>query len=362
MKGVTILVVFCPCALVLATPTAIMAAIGQATKKGVIIKSGEALEKMGKVNTITFDKTGTLTYGKPEVSDITVLDPELERDTFISIAAGAEKRSEHPLAKSLVSYAEKAGIEPAAVTAFSMASGKGILAEACGRKILCGNRKLMEENGISLQKAENTIAMLGNDGKAMILIAIDNVLAGIIGFSDRLREESRTMIEQLSSIGMKSVLLTGDNRKAADYMAKRIGLSEVYPDLLPSQKASAVKAMQQEGRIVAMIGDGVNDAPALKTADVGIAMGAIGSDIAIEAADIALMGDDISKIPYLKRLSDATVKTIRLSITLSLIINLIAIILSILGIMTPTTGALWHNAGSVLVILIAALLYDRKFE
>ena len=362
VKGVTILVVFCPCALVLATPTAIMAAIGQATKKGVIIKSGEALEKMGKVNTITFDKTGTLTYGKPEVSDITVLDPELERDTFISIAAGAEKRSEHPLAKSLVSYAEKAGIEPAAVTAFSMASGKGILAEACGRKILCGNRKLMEENGISLQKAENTIAMLGNDGKAMILIAIDNVLAGIIGFSDRLREESRTMIEQLSSIGMKSVLLTGDNRKAADYMAKRIGLSEVYPDLLPSQKASAVKAMQQEGRIVAMIGDGVNDAPALKTADVGIAMGAIGSDIAIEAADIALMGDDISKIPYLKRLSDATVKTIRLSITLSLIINLIAIILSILGIMTPTTGALWHNAGSVLVILIAALLYDRKFE
>ena len=192
-------------------------------------------------------------------------------------------------------------------------------------------------------------------------MAFSGRIAGIIGFSDLLRAESADAVSALAAMGMHCTLLTGDNSRAARYMASRAGIQDVRSDLLPVQKVEAVSAMQGEGRIVAMVGDGVNDAPALKAADIGIAMGAMGSDIAVEAADIALMGDDISRIAYLKRLSDATVSTIRLSIGLSLCINAVAIVLSLMGVLTPTTGALVHNAGSVSVVLIAALLYDREF-
>lgn len=362
-RAVTVLVVFCPCALVLATPTAIMAAIGQATKNGVIIKSGEALEKMGKVDTIAFDKTGTLTYGKPSVSDVVVLNQALSSKEFISLAASAEKRSEHPLAKALIDYASSNEMEILETEAFTMEAGKGIRAGVAGKDVICGNRRLMEECSISIQVAEEDMTILGNQGKAMIIVAVDGLVSGLIGFSDELRAESKDMLSILSGMNIRSVLLTGDNAKAAGYMASRLDLdlSEVRSDLLPSNKVDAVSDLQKAGRVVAMIGDGVNDAPALKTADVGVAMGAMGSDIAVEAADVALMGDDISRIPYLKRLSNATVNTIKLSITLSLCINMVAIALSLLGLLTPTTGALVHNAGSVFVVLIAALLYDRKF-
>ena len=362
VRAVTVLVVFCPCALVLATPTAIMAAIGQATKNGVIIKSGEAMEKLGKVDTIAFDKTGTLTYGKPVVSDVIVLNPSLSTKEFLSLAASAEKRSEHPLAKALIDYASSNGMEILETEAFSMEAGKGVRARIAGKTLLCGNRRLMDECAVSIQDAGDDINTLGNQGKAMIIVAVDGLASGLIGFSDELRAGAKDMLSRLSNMNIRSVLLTGDNAKAAGYMASRLGLSEVRSDLLPSNKVDAVSGLQKEGRVVAMIGDGVNDAPALKTADVGIAMGAMGSDIAVEAADVALMGDDISRIPYLKRLSNATVNTIKLSITLSLCINAVAITLSLLGLLTPTTGALVHNAGSVFVVLIAALLYDRKFD
>ena len=362
VRAVTVLVVFCPCALVLATPTAIMAAIGQATKNGVIIKSGEAMEKLGKVDTIAFDKTGTLTYGKPVVSDVIVLNPSLSTKEFLSLAASAEKRSEHPLAKALIDYASSNGMEIFETEAFSMEAGKGVRARIAGKTLLCGNRRLMDECAVSIQDAGDDINTLGNQGKAMIIVAVDGLASGLIGFSDELRAGAKDMLSRLSNMNIRSVLLTGDNAKAAGYMASRLGLSEVRSDLLPSNKVDAVSGLQKEGRVVAMIGDGVNDAPALKTADVGIAMGAMGSDIAVEAADVALMGDDISRIPYLKRLSNATVNTIKLSITLSLCINAVAITLSLLGLLTPTTGALVHNAGSVFVVLIAALLYDRKFD
>ena len=361
VRAVTVLVVFCPCALVLATPTAIMAAIGQATKSGVIIKSGEALEKMGKVDTIAFDKTGTLTYGKPAVSDVVVLDPSLSTKEFLSLAASAEQRSEHPLAKALVGFAASNGAEICEAESFSMEAGKGIRARIAGKEAICGNRRLMDEFAIPLQDADKAMTRLGNQGKAMIIVAVDGLAAGLVGFSDEPRSTSRDMLSRLSAIDIRSVLLTGDNARAAGYMASGLGLSEVRSDLLPADKVDAISGLQEEGHVVAMIGDGVNDAPALKTADVGIAMGAMGSDIAVEAADIALMGDDISKIPYLKRLSNATVSTIKLSISLSLCINMVAITLSLLGLLTPTTGALVHNAGSVFVVLIAALLYDRRF-
>ena len=361
VRAVTVLVVFCPCALVLATPTAIMAAIGQATKNGVIIKSGESLEKMGKVDTIAFDKTGTLTYGKPAVSDVVVLDPSLSTKEFLSLAASAEKRSEHPLAKALVGFAASNGAEICEAESFSMEAGKGIRARIAGKEAICGNRRLMDEFAIPLQDADKTMTLLGNQGKAIVIIAVDGLAAGLVGFSDEPRSTSRDMLSRLSAMDIRSVLLTGDNARAAGYMASGLGLSEVRSDLLPADKVDAISGLQEEGHVVAMIGDGVNDAPALKTADVGIAMGAMGSDIAVEAADIALMGDDISRIPYLKRLSNATVSTIKLSISLSLCINMVAITLSLLGLLTPTTGALVHNAGSVFVVLIAALLYDRKF-
>ena len=363
VTAVTILVVFCPCALVLATPTAIMAAIGQATKHGVIIKSGEALEKMGRVDTIAFDKTGTLTYGRLDVSDMISFDETISETELLSLAASAEVRSEHPLGKAIAAYAKRKNLSLVEVSVFKMIAGKGIFAEASGRKLLCGNEKFFTENRVSLDSnVQYTLEQLRMQGKASVLVADRGKLIGIIALSDVLRPEAKDMISSLSDMHTRTVLLTGDHQKTADYFARQIGISEVRADLLPEEKVRNIEKLKAENHKVCMIGDGVNDAPALKTADVSVAMGSMGSDIAVEAADIALMSDDISKIPYLKRLSDGTVKNIKVSITLSMCINFAAIILSLMGVLTPTTGALVHNAGSCFVVLIAALLYDRKFE
>ena len=363
VRAVTVLVVFCPCALVLATPTAIMAAIGQATKHGVIIKSGEALEKMGKVDTIAFDKTGTLTYGKLEVSDVLSFAPDLDEEKLLYLAASAEAKSEHPLGKAIVAYAKKRDLPLSESAAFQMTSGKGISAGVDGYQLLCGNEKYLHECGVSVTaNAAATLEKLRLQGKASILVAVNSQCLGVIALSDVLRPEAAAMVQKLTAMQTNTVLLTGDNQKTADYFAAQVGIHEVYADLLPEDKVGNIAALQKHGRNVCMIGDGVNDAPALKTASVGVAMGSMGSDIAVEAADIALMSDDISKIPYLKRLSNATVKTIKLSITLSMCINFLAVTLSVLGLLNPTTGALVHNAGSCFVVLIAALLYDRKFE
>lgn len=363
VRAVTVLVVFCPCALILATPTAIMAAIGQATKHGVIIKSGEALEKMGKVDTITFDKTGTLTYGKLQVSDIISFDNRRDNDDILRMAASAETKSEHPLGKAIVNDAVSKKMDIIPSSDFKMTTGKGIAAVVAERKMICGNESFLTENGIKIENAvSDTIKKLRIEGKACILVAEENICIGIIALSDVLRPEAKAVIEKLSEMGTKTVLLTGDNKRTADYFASRAGISEVYAELLPNKKVESIQHLQSNNRKVCMIGDGVNDAPALKIAEVGVAMGVMGSDIAVDAADIALMSDDISKLPYLKRLSNATVKTIKLSITLSMCINFVAIILSVTGILNPTTGALVHNAGSCFVVLIATLLYDRKFD
>lgn len=363
VRAVTVLVVFCPCALVLATPTAIMAAIGQATKHGVIIKSGEALEKMGRVDTIAFDKTGTLTYGRLEVSDVLSFDRTLDENGLLSLAASAEAKSEHPLGKAIVASAKEKEVPVMESSVFKMTTGKGIYAEVSNRKLYCGNEKFLAENSISLdQTIHRELEQLRTQGKASILIADETGCIGIIALSDVLRPEAKSMVARLADMNTQTVLLTGDNKKTADYFAGQIGISEVRADLLPEEKVQNIEKLQAEQKTVCMIGDGVNDAPALKTASIGVAMGSMGSDIAVEAADIALMSDDISKIPYLKRLSNATVKTIKASITLSMCINFLAVTFSVLGMLTPTTGALVHNAGSCFVVLIAALLYDRKFE
>ena len=362
VTAVTVLVVFCPCALVLATPTAIMAAIGQATKHGVIIKSGEALEKMGKVDTIAFDKTGTLTYGRLDVSDVISLDESIRETDLLSLAASAEAKSEHPLGKAITAYAKAKEVPLMESTDFRMTAGKGISAEVDSRRLLCGNEKFLTENGVSIDsRVPSVLERLRAQGKASVVVAEGQTCIGVIALSDVLRPEAKDMVSRLSDMHTSTVLLTGDHQKTADYFARQVGISEVRAELLPEEKVWCIEKLQAENHRVCMIGDGVNDAPALKTADVSVAMGSMGSDIAVEAADVALMSDDIAKIPYLKRLSDATVKTIKVSITLSMCINFAAIVLSLMEVLTPTTGALVHNAGSCFVVLIAALLYDRKF-
>lgn len=361
VRGVTILVVFCPCALVLATPTAIVAAIGQATKHGVIIKSGEALEKMGQVNTVAFDKTGTLTFGVLKVSDVISFSPALEPDELLALAAAVESRSEHPLGKAILAEAKEKNLVLPDIEDFRMEAGKGITALVNARRVFCGQERYLEENGCRLSpQVQETLDTLRGQGKAVVLVGIEGVCAGVIGLSDTLRPSSRDMVAKLGEMNIQTVLLTGDNRRTADYFAQQVGINAVRAELLPEEKVQVIEQLRQEGKSVCMIGDGVNDAPALKIASVGVAMGAMGSDIAVEAADIALMSDDLSKIPYLKRLSNETVKTIKLGISLSLVINFVAIYLSLKGWLTPTTGALVHNAGSVLVVAIAARLYDRK--
>lgn len=362
VRAVTVLVVFCPCALVLATPTAVMAAIGQATKYGVIIKSGDALERMGKVDCITFDKTGTLTYGNLIVSDVVSFDPSINELEMLRLTASVEALSEHPLAKAVVVYAKGQNAITETVTNFSMIPGKGVRANVGGNDIMCGNAKWLGELGIRFNNAaSDAVTRLREQGKAAIITAKGNQVIGIIALSDTLRENAPGMIQALKKTHTEAVLLTGDHAQTANYFAGQVGITSIHSELLPEQKVGEIQRLQQLGKNVCMIGDGVNDAPALKTANVGVAMGTMGSDIAVEAADIALMGDDISKIPYLKRLSNAAVKTMKFSIGLSLLINFVAIFFSIWGVLTPTTGALVHNAGSILVVLIAALLYDRKF-
>lgn len=361
VTAVTVLVVFCPCALVLATPTAIMAAIGQAAKHGVIIKSGEALENMGKVDVIAFDKTGTLTCGRLVVSDILPLDSSISEEKLLELAASAELKSEHPLAKAITSFAEEREMILTEPEVFRMMAGRGVYAELSGKKVLCGSERFLEEQGVAADReTRNFLERLRVQGKASLLVAEEGRCIGIIALCDVLRPEAEEMIRQLHDMRVRTVLLTGDNRKTAAYFAEQAGITEARAELLPEEKVKSIRELQREHH-VCMIGDGVNDAPALKTADVSAAMGSMGSDIAVDAADIALMGDDLSRIPYLKRLSDATVKTIKASIGMSMTINFAAIILSVLGMLNPTTGALVHNAGSCFVVLFAALLYDRKF-
>ncbi len=363
VRGVTVLVVFCPCALILATPTAIMGAIGQATKHGVLIKSGEALEKLGGLNTIAFDKTGTLTYGNLAVSDVISLDDDYTSEDVLLMTASAEKRSEHPLAKAIIENVENKSIKIEEAHDFEMIPGKGIKASNSYGEIVCGNQKYMSE--LNIEESENlqsTLDTLRYEGKASIIVASNGKTTGVIGLSDMIREDAGDMIEALHKLDTETILLTGDYKETADYFASKVGIKDVRGELLPEDKLTAIEDIKESGRQVCMIGDGVNDAPALKASDVSVAMGTMGSDVAIDAADVALLGDDIGKIPYLKRLSNSTLFTIRFNIALSMCINAVAIVCSVLGLLNPVTGAIVHNAGSCLVVLNAALLYDRKFD
>ena len=360
VRAVTVLVVFCPCALVLATPTAIVAAVGQAARNGVVVKSGEALERMGRVSAVAFDKTGTLTRGELEVSDVLPLG-ELSRGELLAAVASAEARSEHPLARAILAGAQAEGLALPDATGFAMTAGRGVRAEIGGEAWLAGNEGYLVESGVSLgPEVRGALEELRAQGKACVIAARGGAVEGILALSDAVRPEAAHMVAELKAMGVRPVLLTGDNARAAGTIAAGLGIADVRADLLPGQKVARIAELQRSAT-VCMVGDGVNDAPALKSADVGVAMGAMGSDIAVEAADVALMSDDVSRLPYLKWLSNTCVRTIRVAIALAMSINLVGVILSVKGLLTPVTGALVHNCGSVFVVLLAALLYERRY-
>ena len=357
LRSVTILVVFCPCALVLATPTAIMAAIGNATRHGFLVREGDALERLASVSRITFDKTGTLTYGTPEVTEAESFLPELSKEELYAYAAGAELRSEHPLGKAVIRFYRKSGREIPEAEQFEMLPGRGVSAVISGKRILAGNLELLKEKAVFLKDQEKKQAEeCTKRGCTIMYLAVDGQAAGFIALSDTLRPEAPDMIGELKAAGVTPVLLTGDHGNAAGETAARLSIEEVHADCRPEDKLNYIDQCQKEKKNVCMIGDGINDAPALKKAWVGIAMGGTGSDIAVDAADIALVNDEIRELPHLVRLSKRMMRTIRYNLTFSMTLNFIAIILAITGVLNPVVGALVHNAGSVFVILNSAFL------
>ena len=358
IRAVTILVVFCPCSLVLATPTAIMAGIGNVTKHGFLVREGDALERLSKVKKICFDKTGTLTYGKPEVVDTAAVN--MSGDELLALTASVESCSEHPLGKAILKAAKGKELAISKTDGFLMTTGKGVRGVVDGREVLAGNVMLLAGNNIPIpeEMTERAEAYI-HKGSTVIFTAADGVFAGFIVLSDTLRAESREMIRSLKELGVEPVLLTGDNENAAKNIAGELGITEVRANCLPEDKLNYVAECGQSGG-AAMIGDGINDAPALKRANVGIAMGGVGSDIAVDAADIALVDDEVKELPHLIALSKRMMTTIKINLTFSMTLNFVAIILAITAVLNPVIGALVHNCGSVLVIINSALLLNWR--
>lgn len=358
MRAVTVLVVFCPCAFILATPTAVLAGIGNAAKYGIIIRSGNALEKLAKIKRVAFDKTGTLTYGKPQVSNVYCADSRYTKEDLLRFTAAAEQQSEHPLGKAIVKSCEGMDIPEAANV--KIIPGQGVQATVNRRDVLVGKSSMMEKRGIDLSALKAKAGEFLQGGATVIYVAIDGKAAGIISLADKIREDTAATISKLKAAGVTPMILTGDNSASAAAIAREAGIEDVRADLLPEEKMSMIKEYTTSDEPICMTGDGVNDALALTTANAGIAMGGIGSDIAIESADAVLVSDDIKRIPYLFRLTQKVMSKIRINLIIAMIINITAVVLSALGILTPVTGALWHNAGSVFVVVNAALLLRFK--
>ena len=356
IRAVTILVVFCPCALVLATPTAIMAAIGNATRHGFLVREGDALERLAGAKVVAFDKTGTLTRGVPEVAEVRSVHPALSGRDLYRLAACAEQLSEHPLGKAVVAgWRQTEGEVLPTAEDFQMLPGRGVSVLAEGRRVLAGNGALLRDHGVEFAVPPEAEAALAR-GCTAVYLAVDGVFAGFLALSDSLRKNSGAMVKALADLGVRPVLLTGDHGSAAATIAGQLGIREVRAECLPEDKLAYIDGCEKRGEPVCMIGDGVNDAPALKRAHVGIAMGGVGSDIAVEAADMALVDDEVKELPHLIALSRRMMATIKINMTFSMALNFLAIALAISGHLNPVVGALVHNAGSVLVIANSALL------
>ena len=359
IRAVTILVVFCPCALVLATPTAIMAAIGNATKHGFLVRQGDALERLANTKIIAFDKTGTLTYGTPRVIAVQSVADVLTTRELYQMVASAEQFSEHPLGKAIVHCFKKEKTDFAEVDHFQMIPGRGVCAEIEGKKVLAGNPELLKADRVEIPVLEDMKDYI-RQGCTIIYVSVNNIFAGFLTLSDTVRKESESMIDELSKLGICPVLLTGDHENAANTIASLLHIKDIKANCMPENKLEYIEKYQKSGMPVCMIGDGVNDAPALKKADVGIAMGGVGSDIAVDAADIALVDDEVKELPHLVALSKHMMVTIKLNMAFSMALNFVAITLAILGILNPVVGALVHNAGSVFVIINSAFLLKWK--
>jgi Zn2+/Cd2+-exporting ATPase len=357
-NGLVLLVISCPCALVISTPVSIVAAIGNASRHGVLIKGGAHLEQMSTIQAIAFDKTGTLTQGRPEVTDI-IAGADATETELLSKAAAVETWSEHPLAKAIVQRAT--GISPLPTAAqFKALVGRGARAEINGKAVFIGNLRLFDELGIDSSQFRQSVQTLEQEGKTVMLLGEEDRILGLLAAADAIREESRGTIQELRKAGMKHVtMLTGDNRRVAGAIAGRMKLDSYYSDLLPEDKVATVKQLTEIFKKVVMVGDGVNDAPALATASVGIAMGVAGSDVALETADIALMTDDLSKLSYLVRLSRKTVAIIRQNIVFSISVKIIFLLALGLG-MSSLWLAVFADMGASLLVTLNGMRLMRQ--
>ena len=359
MRAVTVLVVFCPCAFILATPTAILAGIGNAARYGMIIRSGDALERLSKIKRVAFDKTGTLTVGKPRVTEVVSLSGGFGKEDIHRLAASAEKLSEHPLGVAIAESWD--GALPKAEN-FRMIAGRGITARVEGRNVLAGKADFMRSEGVELPAADDRAERCYRSGATVIWLAVDGEPAGFLALADEVRPDAAAVVGKLIGENVTPMLLTGDNARAAETIAARVGITDVRSELLPEDKMEIIREYALGAEPICMIGDGVNDAPALTAADAGIAMGGIGSDIAIESADAVLVSDDIKRVPYLLSLTKKVMQKVKTNIIAAMIINITAVVLSAAGVLTPVTGALWHNFGSVFVVVNAARLLRYRDE
>ena len=351
IRGITILIVACPCALVLGTPTAVVAAIGNAARQGILIKGGPYLEQMGRLKTLLIDKTGTLTEGRPRVVGMRSFDG-LDEKAVLYWAAIAEKRSEHPLARAVINRAGELGLNIPHPESFENFRGRGVKAKWNAKTIVVGSSEMLREEGIEIP--ESAGGLLGSkefEGMTFLLVGLDHRLQGLISITDTLRKGAKAAIDKIRREGVSEIwMLTGDSSQVADRIGKELGI-RYEARLLPEDKVLSVKEWRRKGRVVAMIGDGVNDAPALAAADIGIAMGAVGTDVAIETADIALMTDELEKIPTVIRLSRKALRVIKENLIFAIVFNTLMVFLSAQGWMTMILGAVMHQASSLLVIL-----------
>ncbi|ADC47711.1 heavy metal translocating P-type ATPase [Methanobrevibacter ruminantium M1] len=364
IRAVTVLVVFCPCALVLATPTAIMASIGNLSKRGILVKEGITIEKLAKVDRVVFDKTGTLTYGKPTLTDVIVYDEETEEKELIHLLASLENLSEHPLAKAIVKYyMDNYDDTLLKLSDFEMIIAKGVKANLNGSNICAGNLEFFKSLGIDIPEEfiEEIVSPSLEKGATAIYIAKDSRFLGCALLSDVLRKDASDLVVQLRRLKVVSTLLTGDNKQAAEYIAKEADIVDYQYNCLPEDKISTIKKFQSLKLNVAMIGDGINDAPSLRQANVGISMGGVGSNISIEASDVCLVSDDIKYVPHLLALSRKTIRTINRGIAFALILNILATVLAMYGMIGPIEGAFVHNIGSVIVIIYSSLLLRYEY-
>ena len=351
MRAITMLIVFCPCVIVLATPTALVAAIGNAALRGSLIKKGAIIESLSHVDTVVFDKTGTLTQGKPRLLQIIPLS-KISESEILRKGATAEKFSEHPLGKALVSAAVSQRIFLPDPESFEALPGLGIRARVEEEDLFMGRPGSLEKEGIFISsEIQEKISYLETAGCSVILLAVGGSVEGLFVFEDELRPESKNLIQRLDEMGLNAVIVTGDNQAATQRVAEKIGIRQIFSEKMPQEKVEIVKELQSRGHKVAFVGEGVNDGPALAQADVGIAMGIAGTDVAIETADIGLLSDDLSKMPHLILVSRKAIKTIKHNLIFSLGVLALAVALTVPGILTPITGALLHELSSIPVIV-----------